>query len=1027
MRSKVVAWRTLVRTPLLVAITFAALQDPGRAQDQPPPAPATAAAQDQNPPPAGSQDQNAPAAVATATVTVTGSRIVTPNATSISPVLAVQGDAIVNTGRTSVEDYLNTIPQIFGSQNSSVSNGSNGVALVNLRDLDSKRTLVLINGRRLGPGDPSSGFLRNSYGADLNFVPPALIERVDILTGGASSVYGADAVSGVVNFVMNTHFEGLKITAQYGFFRHDNGNAVQSVLDAATPPVSVDGTVDTGFSKDASVVFGVNTPDNKGNVTFYATYRNQAPIVQAKYDYGACTFLSGDQFACGGSSTSGPPYSNGRFNLITNPVTGTTAPKVTLGPGGTLVPFTNNNLYNYGALNYYQRPDERYSGGSFANYEWNDHAHAYGEFMFMRDDTTSQVAPSGAFYGGYPFDPNNNGALTVNCSNPYLSSAELAAWCAGSTAGNTQLIIGRRNVEGGPRQQSFTHQGYRFVLGARGDIDDAWKYDTYFQYGQVELTSLFTNDVSWTNVQNSLLVNNVGGVPTCQATISGADPRCVPWNIFQPGGVTPAATNYLSIPLLQQGTVTERVFNMNFTGDLGKYHVQLPTAKSGLIVNAGFEWRQEKSNFQPDQSYITNLGAGQGGATLPVSGGYTVRELFTEARMPVIEDAFLAQSLSLEGGYRWSDYSLGFKTNTYKIGLEWQPTDDVRLRGTFQRAVRVPNVGELYSPQSVQLDGVTDPCAGPTPALTAAQCAHTGVTAAQYGTIDANPSAQYNGFLGGNPNLQPETAITKSIGITFTPRWVDGLRFTIDYFDINIQNAIQNPNADFTLLLCAETGDPTTCGRIHRSNSGSLWTSPSGFVTDTLANIGSIATRGFDIDTHYQLKLDRFGKIDLSLVGTYTDTFKTTPQPGATYECAGYFGGVCQAPLPKWRHTFTVNWDTPVTGLSAMVAWRYLDSVSLDAFAPGLPFLGGAYGAGAGTTGAPATDTHLSSMSYFDTSIAYQYNKYMVRVGVNNILDKDPPLNGSTTCPVGPCNGNTWPVIYDATGRFIYAMISAEF
>jgi outer membrane receptor protein involved in Fe transport len=256
---------------------------------------------------------------------------------------------------------------------------------------------------------------------------------------------------------------------------------------------------------------------------------------------------------------------------------------------------------------------------------------------------------------------------------------------------------------------------------------------------------------------------------------------------------------------------------------------------------------------------------------------------------------------------------------------------------------------------------------------------------------------------------------------------IDGLRFTIDYFDIDIQSAIQNPNADFSLSLCAETGDPQTCDRIHRANNGSLWESPSGFVVDTLTNIGSLMTRGFDIDADYRFPVAPAGRLDVRLIGTYTNTYQVTPQPGATYECAGYFGGICLAPLPKWRHILSAAWDTPVDGLRASVDWRYLDSVDLDAFAPGLPFLAGAYGTSAGTVGAPATDVRLSSRSYFDVSVDYQYQRVNLRIGANNLLDKDPPLNGSSTCPTGPCNGNTWPVIYDVAGRFVYAMVTADF
>lgn len=959
------------------------------------------------------------------TVTVTGSRVATPNETSISPVTAITADQIVNTGRTRVEDVLNSLPQVFGSQNAGESNGANGTSLVNLRDLDSKRTLVLVNGRRLGPGDPTGGFARNSYGADVNMIPSQLLERVDVLTGGASSVYGADAVAGVVNFVMNTHFEGVKINASYGFNDHDNHNPVNSILQNNVPQINVPSNVHAGFAKDINFILGVNTPDNKGNATFFATYRNISAILQGPYDYSGCTLSSGSKsFACGGSSTSGPPNSGGRFRqFFTDPVTGvvTTGPDQTLGPNGVPIPRTASTAYNYGALNYFQRPDERYTAGSFAHYEFNEHADAYGEFMFMHDNTTSQIAPSGAFYDGNPQSPN--GTLSVNCNNPFLSSAELTQWCKGSTASpDAQLAIGRRNVEGGPRQQSLTHTDFRIVIGARGEINDAWKYDVYGQDGEVQFNSSYLNDLSWSNIQNSLQVvtDPATGAPACKAALSGADSRCVPWNIFGTGPVTKAATNYLSIPLLAEGTVTERVVSGNVTGDLGKYGVQLPNTKSGLAVNVGVEYRQEKSNFNPDLAYINGLGAGQGGATLPIAGGYSVREGFMEARMPLLEDVPFAHSLSVETGYRYSDYSLNFKTNTYKFGVEYSPVEDVRFRSSFQRAVRVPNVGELYNPVNVALDGVTDLCSGAAPSLTLAQCQRQGVTAAQYGNVDQNSAAQYNGKIGGNPALKPETAITKSIGVSFTPSFVEGLRVTIDYFDINIENAIQNPNADFTMIACSQTGDPATCGKIHRDSTGSLDGGPDGFVNDTLVNIGSIKTKGADLDSAYKLNLGAAGKLNFNLIGTYTQEYVTAPQPGASYDCAGYFGGICLAPVPKWRHTFSTTYATPIKGLDVSMAWRFIDAVRLDSNAPGLSFL-------KGTAYEHATDQRLSSRSYFDLSSSYQYDKYNVRVGVNNLMDKDPPINGGAACPSGVCNGNTWPTVYDVTGRYLYVMMTAEF
>jgi len=385
---------------------------------------------------------------------------------------------------------------------------------------------------------------------------------------------------------MNNHFEGVKINASYGFNQHSNHNdAADSILANNTPVIHTPSSVDSGFAKDVNIIMGVNSPDGHGNATAYATFRTVSAVLEGPYDYSGCTLNSGDTLTCGGSSTTAPPTSYGRFRQSLPG--GNVGPNQTLNADGSLSPYSAANSFNYGAVNYFQRPDERWTAGAFANYEFNDHADAYSEFMFMRDNTTSQIAPSGAFYGGYPF--SDSGGLQVNCSNPFLSATELAQWCGGATAGNTTLLIGRRNIEGGPRQQSLTHTDWRLVVGARGEIIDGWKYDTYAQQGEVQFTSSYRNDLSWNNIQNALLVENVNGTPTCQAKISGTDPNCVPWNIFSPGGVTKEAANYLSIPLLQTGTVTERVVDGNITGDLGKYGVQSPLAKSGLAVNFGFE------------------------------------------------------------------------------------------------------------------------------------------------------------------------------------------------------------------------------------------------------------------------------------------------------------------------------------------------------------------------------------------------------------------------------------------------------
>ncbi len=956
-------------------------------------------------------------------VVVTGSRIAVPNDSAISPVIAVSSEDIAKTGVTRVEDLLNELPQVFASQGSTISNGSDGTATVDLRGLGAKRTLVLVNGFRLGPGDPTSG-----GASDLNMIPVELIDSVEVLTGGASSTYGADAVAGVVNFKLNDHFEGVKLVADAGFYNHSNSD-VQGVDEAISAKgfQQAPSSVNPGNQKSLAFIAGVNSPDNKGNATFYATYREVAAVMQGDYSYSACTlgsgylagsYSTGGKFTCGGSSTSYP----GRFNLVN--ANGSLGPKQTIGPNGTLVPFTGSDLYNYGPLNYFQRPDERYTAGAFLHYEFNEHADVYSQSMFMDDRSVAQIAPGGAFFGSATYN--------VPCSNPFLSSSELSTWCGGATNGNFNLLIGRRNVEGGPRQSALEHVDFHEVLGVKGKIDDAWTYDASFQYSSVNLTSDTTGYFNSNNLQNALDVTGTASNPQC-----ASGPPCVPYNIFQLGGVTPAAVNYLSALGSASGKTEQRIVNVNFTGDLGKYGIQSPLASSGLKVNVGGEYRDETLSFLPDyaEQNANQFLSGFGGNVLPVSGGLIAKEGFLESRMPIAEDRFMAKSLDVEAGYRYSSYDQGFQTNTFKFGVDWAPTSDFRLRGSFQRAVRAPNIVELYAASSVALDGTftADPCAGPATnglvnGYNAAQCGRTGVTAAQFGNVQVNPAGQYNGLLGGNTGLQPETALTTSFGIGFTPSFIPNFRAQIDYFNIVVENVIQNVGGGNILSQCLNNG--VLCNDIHRDSFGSLWIQESGYVTDTLQNVGKLQERGIDLDMSYTYDLGRFGKLHSSIVGTYVDNFITTPiaaSPSTAYDCGGYYGSICGTPTFRWRHKLNATWSTPWSGLDLSATWRYYSPVTLEQLSPNAN-LAAAGGGTVANGGISNTDAFLSSRSYLDLEASVRLVDHVtVRLGVNNVLDKAPPVIGTSNLPGVYGNGNTFPQVYDALGRFIFGQIIAQF
>jgi iron complex outermembrane recepter protein len=961
---------------------------------------------------------------------VTGSRIPQPNLTSVSPVTAVSSQELKLEGTTRIEDLINQLPQVVADQGGNLSNGSTGTANLNLRGLGSKRNIVLIDGTRLGPGDPIVPV------ADINFIPQALVDRIDVLTGGASAVYGADAVAGVVNFVMKKDFEGLQLDVNAGGYQHGNGDAKSQAANTAAGYTLPANNVFDGQTVDVSAIFGANSPDGKGNVEGYVEYRHIAAVPESQRDYSNCSIaVSGQDFSCGGSLTGHQgtllQYGPGFSSVAPFP-----ANAFQFGPGGSVVPYTGapNQLYNYAPLNYFQRDDQRYSGGFFAHYDVTPHLTAYAKFMFMDDFTSAQIAQSGDFGLTAP----------IPCNNPLLSPAELNAICvapgyttaanptgvtaanpAGATADDDLLL--RRNIEGGPRVSNLRHTDYRAQVGLKGDLGANWHFDVYAQYYAAVFQETDTGYFSNTKLANALnVIPGANGQPVCASNPTGAAGGCQPYNIFNyyPGGVTQQALDYLEVPGEESGETTEQVVDASITGDLSAYGGKSPFAKDGIGVSFGAEYRREYLNFLPDEEFQTNDLAGGSGVVLPTQGAFDVKELFAEMRIPLAQDLPFIKDLTADLGYRFSHYSeMGVgNTSTYKLTGEWRPIDDILIRGGYNRAVRAPNVDELYSPQSVVLDGNSDPCAGPTPTFTAAQCARTGVTAAQYGGISTNPASQYNGLTGGNPNLKPEIASTYTIGAVITPtHLVRGVSLSVDYFNIYIKDVIQTLGETNILNECAL--DDVDCNLIHRGvGTGSLWLQPTDYVVDTTQNAGYLKTTGIDFTFDYRFSfrdvgLPDYGGLDLNFLGTYTAIYEFETLEGSPpISCLGKYGDICAGsptlgqPLPYWKSKTRLTWTTPLHGFEVSVDWRNIGGVNID-------------------TGATGTaDSHIPSYNYFDLSMQYRVkDRYTFRVGVNNIFDIDPPIIGSGELPATVGNGNTFPQVYDALGRYLFVGVTADF
>jgi outer membrane receptor protein involved in Fe transport len=662
-------------------------------------------------------------------------------------------------------------------------------------------------------------------------------------------------------------------------------------------------------------------------------------------------------------------------------------------------------LYNYQPPNYFQRPDERIIAGATGHYSFSEALDVFAEMSYMDDKTVAQIAPSGAFFV----------TTTIPCGNPLLSAQQFQLLCGdfNLTAADTQsVLLGRRNVEGGFRQDTLRHTSSRVVVGARGDINETWSYEAYANFGQSAVSETYLNDLSTKRIIRALNVisDPVTGDAVCASVVDGSDPECVPWDIFTTGAVadgrdTPTQL-YLAKPLFATGEVSTVVINGYVVGDMSNYGWQLPGADSGISIVGGFEQRQEDIVFNPDDGFASGDGAGQGGAVSAVNGAFTVNELFFEAQLPIYDGGDFADSVNMNFGYRYSDYDTDQQTDTFKVAGDWAFNDSFRIRASFQRAVRAGNVQELFRPETFNLfDMDEDPCAnepGESPTASFEECARTGVTTGQYGNIALSPAGQYNFIQGGNTSLIPETSDTTSFGFIWTPSFAEGLIVSADYYNIEIEDAISSISPSFILDECLATGDAVFCDAITRGpQTGTLWLTNDN-IRSTDVNIGLLKREGVDLQATYGFDIGNGGAIDLNLIGTYAIASEEIPTPGAaTIKCVGFWDAdTCLGPNPEWGHSFRATWVTPWDA-NLTAYWRYVSAVD--------------------DTGVNVA--HFDSHNWLDLAGTWQATEIlMLRAGVNNVFDEEPPL--SADVGTGKGNGNTFPGTYNALGRYWFMGLS---
>ena len=998
------------------------------------------------------------------TVVVTGSLIPkSGNLVETSPVTQIGSSEFDIRGAVRAEDIVNTLPQAFGAQGSNLANGATGTASVNLRGLGSERTLVLLNGRRLPYGS------LNTPAADINFIPSQLVEQVDILTGGASATYGSDAISGVVNFVLDDDFEGLRIDGNYSFFQHNNDGELQGLLQEFNDlnpnqyRVPSGSTVD-GEAVDITAMFGGGFDNGRGHIMGFAGYQNTNEVLQGDRDYAQCALgVSGGAFTCSGSST------NEFTNLLNLNApedygfpNGASTARVNPDGSGQFIDRDNvTDTFNFNPFNHYQRPNERYNFGLFARYDVAENVEAYGEFMLMDNRTNSQIAPSGVFGLGV-----NGSSGGINCDNPFLSAQQQDFLCGEIPDGTlffeedadgdlvldgqgnpipifdgqpdraalapdaivNNVLSLRRAVEAGPRNNDIRHTTWRGLAGIRGDLGDTGVgYDVSASFANVHRSEIYNNDLLISRITNALyaVTDPVTGEPACAINVDDVstndDPNCVPLDIYSGQPVTNGAFDYVTTSLLRDGETTQTVINARLYGSMDSWGIQSPMATDAPGFAVGAEYRRDTIDSNPDIGFQTGDGAGQGGSTDPISGAQNVLDVFAELNVPVIQDRPGIETLGFDLAFRRSHYD-ETEADAYKIGFDYAPTSDVRFRASYQRAVRAANVFELFSTQSIGLfdltandDGVFDPCAGSNPEYTAAQCANTGVTDSQYGNIVDNPAGQFNTLTGGNPDLDPESSDTYTFGFVATPSFVEGLTVSVDYFDITVEDYINTVPQELALDTCAQTGDAFFCSLVNRGNGGTLWANQTGFITATNINTGQISTSGVDVLANYVYPTDTMGTFSLDFVGTWLESLEVQPLPdasvGGVFECSGSYGGRCQSNFgsganPDWRHKASLTWG--ITDLSLTGTWRHYAEVTLD----------GSDGSGPNGT--------LDAQNYFDAAVRYQALENVgLRLGVNNLTDEDPPL--SSVVGTAPGNGNTYPQVYDAMGRYVFVGATVDF
>lgn len=962
-------------------------------------------------------------------VVVTGTRIQTPNAVSSSPVYSIGADEIALQQQPEVEKILRVLPITVAGDGGNANNGTAGAATINLRGLGPQRNLILINGKRATPYN-YDGLV------DTSIIPTALIERIDIVTGGASAVYGSDAIAGAINFVLKRDFEGVEVNTDFSQYDEKDGDI-----------------------RTASMTLGANVADGRGNVVVSVNWTDREGVQLGARPLG----LLGIETATGagyenflnGVAPTAPPAGCGGPGAVAAGGSGTTLPtRVSVAGGAVIGQFRddgsigpNCSVFNFNPFNYYQTPQERFGGSVIGRFEVSEHAEAYARFAYSSTNVRQQVAPSGIF-GSAMWTPLSNSFITPAARATFISAFEAGRLGASPTvttggvfpnwrdlnnnnvvddADDVRITYGRRTVEFGERSTTYDNNAFQFIIGTQGAIVGDWNYDVSLQYGESNRTNTSAGYTNIANIENALDAVPVNGVLTCR----NGDPSCVPINLFGGfGAITPQMAAYSSATAIEQQTYDQTIVSASVSGPLN--FLQIPFASSPVAVSLGAEYREEFGETTPDECWKlapSSCLGGAGGNLLPIAGGFDVRELFGEILIPIANDLPGIQSLDLEAGYRYSDYDPSGVNRTYKYGASWKPLDQLLVRVMKQRAARAPNVGELAAPNTTALDNATqDPCsvdngANITPALRDL-CMATGMSAGQVGVIKDLEAGQINSFQGTDldalPN--PEIADTLTVGLVWTPDlgFLRNSMLSLDYYKINIKDVIGEFSAQEVLDGCYVLAQASECAKIRRIGGG-LTLDGSGVETFT-TNLDFLEAEGVELGFSFGVEIGRFGNLTFSgNVNKYLAQESQSSASTPIQDCLGIYGTACGngaqgGPLPEVRWIQRTTWSYGDFTVSAL--WRHLGAVSIDPVQ---------YDISLGNDVFPAF-RNIGSYDYFDMYGSWTFlEKATLSVGIVNMFEKDPPVVGNEAADTTSNSGNTFPGTYDTLGRMYSVGLNVKF